>query len=372
MSEVQRGYPSKDVTEQPWVSELDSSKPGLTGILCRSEQQQQPTAQWLPSAEDFVKALTALGCNAAAAAGSGTNGSSRRSSAAAATPATPAANLQQQGPAAAVTNLKLLLQMLTHLCRLQSTESGRLPYSLGDGVQGAAACKQLAHLLMYLMLDRQLAEANCGCLLASALSALIAAIGESEWARVEKQLLDELSRGIGPSNRSLLHVLSQLPLSARGASLKQQAALQLIRRVTAVGKRPTSAAAQAKGFSSARDVQRELVKLLGQTPSRALISHLTVSDKDGKQQQDTWALLDLLEAAHMVLWTDMVRTDNGVADDIIKWFIKWTEALERTLLQKVQSHRVRNTLTELANAYRFWNGSGLSTMDLNGDDDMNE
>lgn len=52
----------------------------------------------------------------------------------------------------------------------------------------------------------------------------------------------------------------------------------------------------------------------------------------------------------------------GVADDIIKWFIKWTETLERGLENKLTSHRVRNTLTELANAYRFWGSTSLSAV----------
>lgn len=35
------------------------------------------------------------------------------------------------------------------------------------------------------------------------------------------------------------------------------------------------------------------------------------------------------------------------------------EAFERGLERKLKSHRVRNTLTELANAYRFWSSSSL-------------
>lgn len=37
------------------------------------------------------------------------------------------------------------------------------------------------------------------------------------------------------------------------------------------------------------------------------MSRFVIKDKEGKEQQDVWALLDLLESAHLVLWTDMMR-----------------------------------------------------------------
>lgn len=196
-------YPGRDVTEDAWVSELDSNKPGLSGILCRSEQQQQPTAAWLPSADDFVRALTALGCSIAAADADAPRGASSRRSSTARTPATPAQQQQQhqEAPPAHVTNLKLILQLLAHMCRLQAAEAGRLQYSLGEGVHGAAACKQLAVLLISLMLDKHLAAANCGCVISEALGSLLASLGETEWSRVEKQLLEVFNQGLGPSNR---------------------------------------------------------------------------------------------------------------------------------------------------------------------------
>lgn len=63
---------------------------------------------------------------------------------------------------------------------------------------------------------------------------------------------------------------------------------------------------------------------------------------------------------------------GGVGDDIIAWFIKWTETLERNLENKLTSHRVRNALTQLANAYRFWGSTNLSSVPGGGDEDMIE
>lgn len=74
-----------------------------------------------------------------------------------------------------------------------------------------------------------------------------------------------------------------------------------------------SLSAQAKNSSTPHEVHLELVKLLGKSPSRALMSSLTVTDKEGKSQQDMWALLDLLEAAHLILWTDMMRIGRPTA-----------------------------------------------------------
>uniref|UniRef100_A0A383VBQ3 Uncharacterized protein n=1 Tax=Tetradesmus obliquus TaxID=3088 RepID=A0A383VBQ3_TETOB len=387
MSESQSGGEVPDVSEAPWFAADSSAADAslLCGAPAFADQQPPVTLQWLPSPEDFVQALTAMGCRmpapaTTAAEATSTPGGRRqqgRSSAAAA-----AADAAVSGPAGMVqgcyadANLALLLALLQHVCRLGA--QGRLQLKLGGG----AAPKQLALLLMALMLDpRAAGSAAARGVLHGALAALLAAADDLEWRRLQGQLLEALAPpGFGPSNRSTVLLLSLLPLTERCVSLQQQAALKLLAALLPPRKQQQLQQAKAQAWPA---VQRELFQLLGSRPDKALTQSLarpSSSAGSTKKQQrqaggtvDIWSLLDILDAANLLLWADLVRPEyggqgsGGVPGEVRAWFGGWMERLERQVGKELRFYRLRSRLTELRNAYEFGSALGAAFDSGSGD-----
>ncbi|WIA12572.1 hypothetical protein OEZ85_006231 [Tetradesmus obliquus] len=375
-----------DVSEAPWFAADSSAADAslLCGAPAFADQQPPVTLQWLPSPEDFLQALTAMGCRMpapAAAAATTTPGGRRqqgRSSAAAAD-----ADAAVSGPAGMVqgcyadANLALLLALLQHVCRLGA--QGRLRFKLGGG----AAPKQLALLLMALMLDpRAAGSAAARGVLQGALAALLAAADDLEWRRLQGQLVEALTPpGFGPSNRSTVLLLSLLPLTERCVSVRQQAALKLLAALLPARKQQQQLQqAKAQAWPA---VQRELLQLLGSHPDKALTQSLarpSSSAGSSKKQQrqaggqvDIWALLDILDAANLLLWADLVRPEyagqgsGGVPGEARAWFGGWMEKLERQVGKELRFYRLRSRLTELRNAYEFGSALGAAFDSGSGD-----
>lgn len=386
MSESQSGAEVPDVSEAPWFAADSSAADAslLCGAPAFADQQPPVTLQWLPSPEDFLQALTAMGCcmpAPAAAAATTTPGGGRqqgRSSAAAAD-----ADAAVSGPAGMVqgcyadANLALLLALLQHVCRLGA--QGRLRFRLGGG----AAPKQLALLLMALMLDpRAAGSAAARGVLQGALAALLAAADDLEWRRLQGQLVEALTPpGFGPSNRSTVLLLSLLPLTERCVSVRQQAALKLLAALLPARKQQQQLQqAKAQAWPA---VQRELLQLLGSHPDKALTQSLarpSSSAGSSKKQQrqaggqvDIWALLDILDAANLLLWADLVRPEyagqgsGGVPGEARAWFGGWMEKLERQVGKELRFYRLRSRLTELRNAYEFGSALGAAFDSGSGD-----
>ncbi|WIA32736.1 hypothetical protein OEZ86_005922 [Tetradesmus obliquus] len=268
-------------------------------------------------------------------------------------------------------------QQPPHVCRLGA--QGRLRFKLGGG----AAPKQLALLLMALMLDpRAAGSAAARGVLQGALAALLAAADDLEWRRLQGQLVEALTPpGFGPSNRSTMLLLSLLPLTERCVSVRQQAALKLLAALLPARKQQQQLQqAKAQAWPA---VQRELLQLLGSHPDKALTQSLarpSSSAGSSKKQQrqaggqvDIWALLDILDAANLLLWADLVRPEyagqgsGGVPGEVRAWFGGWMERLERQVGKELRFYRLRSRLTELRNAYEFGSALGAAFDSGSGD-----
>jgi hypothetical protein len=201
------GGEAPDVSEAPWFAADSSGSSSSSSaydpsLLCGAPafavQQPPVTLQWLPTAEDFLQALTDMGCSmpAAAAAAASTPGGKRQQGRSSTTAAAAADGGATQGDYADA-NLSLLLGILRHVYRLGV--QGRLQLKLGGGNPP----KQLAVLLMALLLDPRAAGSAAGRgVLQEALAALLSAADELEWRRLQGQLLEALAPpGIGPSHR---------------------------------------------------------------------------------------------------------------------------------------------------------------------------
>ncbi|KAF6251785.1 hypothetical protein COO60DRAFT_1644676 [Scenedesmus sp. NREL 46B-D3] len=352
MSESQSGGDVADVSDAPWFS-ADSSCRGDTSLLCGApafaDQQPPVTLHSNSSRSSFPPAA-------------------RRQQARSNPPAAAAADTDlgsagSQEGSYADANLPLLLSLLRHLCRLGV--QGRVQVKLGGG----HAPKQLALLLMALMLDPRAGGSAAGRgLLQDALASLLALASDVEWRRLQGQLLEALAPpGIGPSRRQGACALGLGGWDAAGA-------LQLLGNLL-----PSKKKQQLKARAPHADwpaVHRELFLLLGAHPDKALSQGLArpTSSAGGSKTPrkhpagavDIWALLDVLDAADLLLWSDLVRPEymgaasGGVSGEARAWFGSWMEKLERQIGKELKFYRLRSRLTELRNAYEFGSALGAA------------
>lgn len=150
-----------------------------TSMLCLINQHPAITISWLPTDVDLLEAFTALGCIR-----DGSKVGSKKQPAAAADELMPLP----------CDNVRLLLQVITQLCRLEA--AGKLPVQLGCGGHG----QQLAVLLLRLQLDIRVVT-TCKGAADEAFAAFLEAPGATDWSRMVPVLLEALSGGIGPSHR---------------------------------------------------------------------------------------------------------------------------------------------------------------------------
>eukprot|EP00775_Hariotina_reticulata_P002481 gene2481-2785_t len=171
-----------------------------TSMWCLANQQPTVTIGWLPTDVDLLEAFTALGYLR-----DGSKGSSKKQPAAAADELLPLA----------CDNIKMLLQLITQLCRLGA--AGKLPVQLGCGGHG----QQLAVLLLRLQLDNRVVT-SCKRAADEAFAAFLEAPGATDWSRMVPVLLEALSGGIGPSHRRMLKGLV-MPSSSSGGGSRPEA-----------------------------------------------------------------------------------------------------------------------------------------------------
>lgn len=191
------------------------SPAGVEGLAFDSLNLQdlKCTIQWLPSAHDFLEVLQKLGY---------TKPTERGSKSSAKQLAAPPASAPISTD---LTHLNLVLQVLVYLCHMYA--SNRLvDLSLPEG-HG----RMLMLALLHLQLDAHVRVAALSQL-QEALLALINAFDDTQWGRMSGDMAARIADSIGPSHRSAVLLLSELPTSSgRAVALKRQASLLLLKKL---------------------------------------------------------------------------------------------------------------------------------------------